>query len=225
MNGYSKRKDKSVSLTSEKISCPEYPNAIWRAWLSGKEDVQLYKSTHLNCVKVMAKLKVNGEEKPSQPEHDYSTTRLLDGIVWSKAIKTNQFKTNRTATDLVLEFAITYRTVGGLSPFSDLRKWNADLLDSGARSGFQIQVKAPGELLTIPVHTCILEPRWPYFKAMLECGLDEAKNNIMVIAEFDLATVKIMLLYLYTRLTYVSDVTTALNVMKIAHRYELTELF
>lgn len=100
-------------------------------------------------------------------------------------------------------------------------KQNAALLESGAFSDFAIIA----ESTLIPVHKNILAPRWPFFKAMLESGMDETNSNSMKMDGFDVDTGKALLEYLYTGSTTVTNVRSALSLMEAAGCYGLTELF
>lgn len=64
----------------------------------------------------------------------------------------------------------------------------------------------------------------PYFKTIFNAGLDEAKKDEWLAKEFDLTTIENVLKYSYYGSGPVKDVKSALVMLRIAHRYQMTDL-
>lgn len=225
INNFKQRHNKPVNYCSDLFIHSDFSLAKFQLRLNGSK-LTLMKVSEENLVNIIATLKVNGSEKSSQPRFDYSTIKPdQDGISWGNLINTtniHNFNTNYLTFEVTILFQVIEDTNKTTAAFND----NYKLFKSSEYSDFKINVQGDdGAVVDISVHRNILAPRWPYFVTMLNAGLDEAKNNAMLIADFDLTTVKNMLKYLYYRSVPASDVNSALNLLKIAHRYELTDLF
>lgn len=225
INNFKQRLGKPVGYGSDLFACSDYPDAKFELILVNKHLV-LAKGSKSNNVKIVAKLIVNGERKDFKPPFDYSTIKNEDeGIQWLRTIDIKTMKTSSTV-NLVFEVDIIFQVIqANKNPFVKFRT-EFELFKSGNDYDFTIKAQdGDGTMFDITVLKSVLEQRWAYFKTMLAAGLIEAMNNEMVIEDFDANTVKNLIKYLYYRSTSVSDVKSALDLLKIAHRYELADLY
>lgn len=97
----------------------------------------------------------------------------------------------------------------------------ADLIDN-EDSDFTIEVDDQ----TIGVHRALLRHSWPYFDKMIRSNMSEKANSSLTIVGHSYATIKQMLMYLYTGFVDFDkiDLEAIFELFTAAHQYELFEL-
>uniref|UniRef100_A0A7E4ZR90 BTB domain-containing protein n=1 Tax=Panagrellus redivivus TaxID=6233 RepID=A0A7E4ZR90_PANRE len=76
----------------------------------------------------------------------------------------------------------------------------------------------------LPAHRNILAQRCEYFKTMFKSGMLESTSKCIKISETPLNGFKIVLKWIYTSNISVSSIDGVLEVLRIAHMYQITEL-
>uniref|UniRef100_A0A7E4VHV0 BTB domain-containing protein n=1 Tax=Panagrellus redivivus TaxID=6233 RepID=A0A7E4VHV0_PANRE len=76
----------------------------------------------------------------------------------------------------------------------------------------------------IPAHRMILSQRCPYFKAMFASGMIESKSKRIELRETPINGFKSVLKWIYTGVSEFTDLSTALEILRLASMYQLMEL-
>uniref|UniRef100_A0A7E4V3V1 BTB domain-containing protein n=1 Tax=Panagrellus redivivus TaxID=6233 RepID=A0A7E4V3V1_PANRE len=78
--------------------------------------------------------------------------------------------------------------------------------------------------IQISAHRVILAQRSEYFKTMLKCGLSESTTNRIELHETPFNAFKLVLEWMYTDSIDISTYDNALDVLRLAHMYQIPEL-